>query len=151
MKFCEFCGSECADAETVCPSCGGDSFFGKAEKTEQESGETQEITEGAVFSSSGCSLVLLIFLWVLIFPIPLTKAVCRQHEWQKWLKAAVIVFGWVAYLTICFIAKREVDTKRKSDAAANAVTSSSVSDSASDAGASDTDPAARQGGEDADF
>ena len=126
MKICEFCDSECADTVSVCPSCGGDSF--RAASNAEAGQDTQEVTDGAVYSRSGCSLLLLIFLWVAIFPIPLTKVVLRQRDWQKWLKAAVIVFAWAAYILICFTAKKEVDAKRKSDAAAREVTSSSVAD-----------------------
>lgn len=128
MKVCEFCGSECADNEMVCPSCGGDSFREASEKPAETGRESQEVNDGAVYSRSGCSLVLWIFLWVVIFPIPLTKVVCRQRDWHKWLKAAVIVFAWVAYLAICFIAKKEVDTARKSNTDFDTVTSSAVSD-----------------------
>ena len=134
MKICEFCGSSCEETVKICPSCGGDSFRAEGVQTapfavSDSEAQTREIPDQAPFSKSGCSLVLLIFLWVAIFPLPLTIWVVRKRDWKKWLKTCVIIAAWAVYAVICLQAKQEVDRQRKREAIANNTTVSTTAES----------------------
>lgn len=101
--YCPDCGVRASQKPRTCPKCGNE-YFSKACPECGYIPLGREDAERPVFPEYNTAKKRKTWLWVLgwifIFPVPLTIIVARSNKLNKFLKIAIILTVWTAYILV---------------------------------------------------